>query len=382
MQTNSKNLTPVLKWPGGKTGELPIIRAHMPMHFEAYFEPFVGGGAVFLTIPSNIPAFVNDISQDLINLYKNISSQNPAFFQLLNKFASSWTDLQSLVETNSDLLLREYMKFRENYYTEFEYREQLHAFVDENRAILINCLAPECPYDTNHFIKDAKRSLTSKTKRMRKLEQRKGTLSREDVLRNIEGAVKSAFYTHLRYLYNYPEKHAIPDAQQAAIFFFVRENAYASMFRFNKHGKFNIPYGGISYNRKDLTIKVSKMRDPALIERFRNANFGNVDFIEFLRHHPPRAKDFVFLDPPYDTDFSEYDQNKFGKEDQQRLADYLLNECSANFILVIKATDFIWSLYEHRGLKIIAFDKKYMYTVKERNNRDTVHLLIRNYSEG
>ena len=50
-------------------------------------------------------------------------------------------------------------------------------------------------------------------------------------------------------------------------------------------------------------------------------------------------KDFIFLDPPYDTDFSDYEKKSFDKKDQERLAKCLY-KTKANFILIIKKTDF------------------------------------------
>ncbi len=94
---------------------------------------------------------------------------------------------------------------------------------------------------------------------MKVLENKKWRLPDNDILANIESALKSAFYMHLRHLYNNMAQYQIPPAYAAAIFFFVRENAYASMFRYNSRGEFNVPYGGISYNRKDLARKIAYM---------------------------------------------------------------------------------------------------------------------------
>ncbi len=77
----------------------------------------------------------------------------------------------------------------------------------------------------------------------------------EDVVNNIETAFKSAYYMHFRHLYNNAEKFNINLPFHTAIFYFIREYCYASMFRYNKQGKFNVPYGGMSYNRKDFGKK-------------------------------------------------------------------------------------------------------------------------------
>ena len=89
--------------------------------------------------------------------------------------------------------------------------------------------------------------------------------------------------------------------------------------------------------------------------------------------------DFIFLDPPYDSNFSTYSQNDFTKDDQKRLADYLL-KCKAKWLLVIKNTEFIYSLYNKPKIKISAFNKKYLVSFQNRNDKNTEHLIIKNYN--
>ncbi|MFC1802327.1 DNA adenine methylase, partial [Patescibacteria group bacterium] len=90
-------------------------------------------------------------------------------------------------------------------------------------------------------------------------------------------------------------------------------------------------------------------------------------------------KDFIFLDPPYDTNFSDYDKNSFDKKDQERLAKCLY-KTKANFILIIKKTPFIYDLYNNKkAIKIDSFEKTYLYNVKGRNDRDVEHLIIYNF---
>ena len=86
----------------------------------------------------------------------------------------------------------------------------------------------------------------------------------------------------------------------------------------------------------------------------------------------------MFLDPPYDTDFSDYENKSFNKNDQVRLRDSL-EKTKAKFILIIKNTPFIFSLYNKECFKINSFDNTYSYCVKNRNNRKVKHLIITNY---
>lgn len=57
-----------MKWVGGKRQLLTTIQQNIPMNYNHYFEPFVGGGAVvFGLAPEN--ATINDYNAELINLY-------------------------------------------------------------------------------------------------------------------------------------------------------------------------------------------------------------------------------------------------------------------------------------------------------------------------
>lgn len=379
MLINTQPIPPFIKWPGGKTGELATILPALPPTMNRYYEPFLGGGAVFLAIPSDIPAFVNDKSTDLIQLYELIADCDDAFFGMLDQLVGQWKWLEAVVSKLQETFETLYRDLTNGAIGDQTLKDEIDNIVRSCMQIFDEQYPVEVYFDAEHFFGEVRKSLFSKLRRMKKLEAKHGALSSADVLDNVEGAVKAAFYTHFRHLYNYPQKYRMPDAIYSAIFYFIREHAYAAMFRFNKAGKFNIPYGGIAYNRKALDVKIARMKDSQLQARLSNSTFGNEDFYDFLTMHEPQIGDFMFLDPPYDTDFSSYDQNPFGQGDQARLAQYLLNDCKANFMLIIKATDYIESLYVGNGLNIRYFDKKYMYTVKERNNRDVVHMMICNY---
>lgn len=62
---------PFLKWAGGKGQVLQQYLEHFPTQFEAYHEPFLGGGAVFFhLLPSR--AVLTDINEELVNVYQCI----------------------------------------------------------------------------------------------------------------------------------------------------------------------------------------------------------------------------------------------------------------------------------------------------------------------
>ncbi|HEV2225397.1 MAG TPA: Dam family site-specific DNA-(adenine-N6)-methyltransferase [Nitrososphaerales archaeon] len=66
---------PFVKWAGGKTQLLGKMKSHFPEKFGRYWEPFLGGGAVFFYLASKRPAFpatLSDTNHDLINAYQMI----------------------------------------------------------------------------------------------------------------------------------------------------------------------------------------------------------------------------------------------------------------------------------------------------------------------
>ena len=82
---NNKNVSPFIKWAGGKRQLLTKIREKMPKMFNSYYEPFVGGGAVlFDLLPTT--AIINDINSALINTYRKIKESPEEFLYEISIF--------------------------------------------------------------------------------------------------------------------------------------------------------------------------------------------------------------------------------------------------------------------------------------------------------
>jgi DNA adenine methylase len=60
---------PFLKWAGGKTRLLPALRRFRPGSFRTYFEPFLGGGAVYFDRAPQF-AVLGDLNAELICCYE------------------------------------------------------------------------------------------------------------------------------------------------------------------------------------------------------------------------------------------------------------------------------------------------------------------------
>ncbi|MGE4295984.1 MAG: DNA adenine methylase [Campylobacterales bacterium] len=78
------NCKPFLKWVGGKRQLLPELKKRLPKKFNAYHEPFIGGGALFFSLtPRN--ATLYDNNAELIGLYNVVKNDVEALIGLLHE---------------------------------------------------------------------------------------------------------------------------------------------------------------------------------------------------------------------------------------------------------------------------------------------------------
>lgn len=75
---------PIVKWAGGKTQLLGELLARRPMRFGRYFEPFLGGGAMFFRMAPR-RAVLSDRNDDLMNMYRCVAWQAEAVIRLLRE---------------------------------------------------------------------------------------------------------------------------------------------------------------------------------------------------------------------------------------------------------------------------------------------------------
>ncbi len=377
--TKERKLEPLVKWAGGKEQELKYIIPNLPDYFENYYEPFVGGGSVYTAIQAK-EYFINDKAHELIDLYKIIVfGEREMFFEAIEEIIHNWEVLGNISEKNQSFFIKIYKEFACDKISSDILSNKIYEFILKNYKEFNGLFSSYFNFNIENFLKEIKKNLVRKTSRMKILEKEKGKLPDKDILDNIETALKSAFYMHFRHIYNFHKKYELNQAFYTAIFLFIRNYAYSGMFRYNSKGEFNVPYGGIAYNNKNFRKKIEYLKSEPLQELLSKTNIVNADFQDFFNIYEPTENDFIFLDPPYDTEFSTYAQNDFVKTDQKRLADFLINNCQAKWMMVIKNTDFILDLYTNPNIKISTFDKTYLVSFMNRNNKKSEHLLITNY---
>ena len=129
-------------------------------------------------------------------------------------------------------------------------------------------------------------------------------------------------------------------AEAAALFYYLNRTGFNGLCRFNRQGAFNVPFG--RYKR------IAYTRDFSLYQRpFAGWEFTSGD-IEALRLH---QGDFVYADPPYDVEFTQYAKDGFSWLDQERTAVWLAKH-QGPVVLVNQATDRIEALFRKLGYRI------------------------------
>lgn len=76
---------PFVKWAGGKRSLLTVLCKHAPASFGRYFEPFVGGGALFWSVRPRF-AILADANDRLVRTYRAVRDSLPAVIELLRTY--------------------------------------------------------------------------------------------------------------------------------------------------------------------------------------------------------------------------------------------------------------------------------------------------------
>jgi DNA adenine methylase len=221
-----KHAHPFIKWVGGKTQLLPKLLGLIPKEIKTYYEPFLGGGAVFWALAKEgrfEQAILNDWNEELTNTYKVVRDKP-----------------ESLIE-------------------------QLTIFADEYKA------NPEETFSTIR------------------------AYDREDITK-----------------YN--------PVVRAARMIFLNKTCYNGLYRVNKAGQFNSPFG--EFKTPPTVCDAQNIRDcSAVLEKVPTIHTGDFALIAEMA----TEGDVVYFDPPYEpvsdtADFTSYTEVGFGREDQLRLA--------------------------------------------------------------
>jgi DNA adenine methylase len=133
--------------------------------------------------------------------------------------------------------------------------------------------------------------------------------------------------------------------EAAALFYYLNRTGFNGLCRFNASGGFNVPWGHAKGGR---LLPLGDYR-----EALTNVEFLCADFRETLAHC--HAGDFIYADPPYDTEFTAYAPGGFHWAEQEKLA-RLLADAPCPVVLSNQATERIERLYLDLGFTISYHD--------------------------
>lgn len=143
--------------------------------------------------------------------------------------------------------------------------------------------------------------------------------------------------------------------ERAARMIYLNRTAYNGLYRVNRSGKFNTPFGSyrsLSLPSSELIIHASAV--------LKNTILLTGDFAQILEKRVSK-RDFVYLDPPYPpvsrySDFNRYTKEFFGETDHRRLFECVkrLDEAGCKFVLSNADHPLIRELYGNDKFKILS----------------------------
>lgn len=264
---------PFVKWAGGKRSIIAELAKRLPPTFNEYWEPFVGGGALF-----------------------------------------------------------------------FESHERITeaTLSDSNLALAI----------TYNAVKRTPDALIAK------LEEHAGKNSEE-------------------YYYKVRDQHDLQDPVEiAARFIYMNKTGYNGLYRVNKKGEFNVPFG--RYTNPDIVTKGNILTCSKALERAR------IEYREFDTI-TPKTGDFVYCDPPYhpiaSNSFTKYTKLDFSEKDQERLRDFAakLHRLGVQVMLSNSVTPMIRSLYRGKPWHLAEVQAPRMVNCKPEGRGTVGELIITSY---
>ena len=148
--------------------------------------------------------------------------------------------------------------------------------------------------------------------------------------------------------------HSMSEAEAAARTIFLNKTCFNGLYRVNKNGQFNVPYGKYKNPR---ICDPNVLRAASLI--LRKAEIVCDDYVHVLEHYA-RPGDFIFLDPPYlpiskYSDFKRYTKEQFHEQDHIVLANMVkkLHEKGCHVLLTNSNHPLVHKLYSSFRIDVI-----------------------------
>jgi len=214
-------MNPLIKWSGGKAGEISKIEPYIP-NYNRYVEPFFGGGELFFHLKPNNAA-INDISSSLIEYYSLIKKQDRQLYNLLLCYNNSFTNFLKVCSDNYDEILNVYHSLENSEITKEGVQQFLIEFTSTLSEKINSGFNEKLLLDNEKFNLQLVRMVSDKMQRTVKNNQKK-PFSEDDLKDNLLTGFTSGYYMYFRDVFNdlQLKRIEIPSEQyQAANFCFI-----------------------------------------------------------------------------------------------------------------------------------------------------------------
>ncbi|MDH7577858.1 MAG: DNA adenine methylase [Bacillota bacterium] len=185
---------------------------------------------------------------------------------------------------------------------------------------------------------------------------------------------EAGYYYQIRALD--PEK--LDPVSRASRFLFLNKTGYNGLWRVNRQGRHNVPFGRYKNPRIADVENLRRVSDA-----LKRAQILLNDFSVVLNY--AESGDFIYFDPPYyplseTANFTDYTADSFGREDQERLAETFqeLDKRGCLVMLSNSDTSFIRELYSGYHLTVVSAKRAINCRADRRG--PIGELVIRNYS--
>jgi DNA adenine methylase len=185
----------------------------------------------------------------------------------------------------------------------------------------------------------------------------------------------STFENTEEFFYNLrsEDRDSLSKVRQAARTLYLNKTCFNGLYRVNKNGHFNTPYG--RYKNPNLVNATGILSASKALEK---AIFENLSYKETLLKHA-QSGDFVFLDPPYlpigkYEDFKRYTKEGFYEEDHRELAEEVkrLSEIGCHVILTNSNSPLIYDLYDDFDITVVQTRRSINSNASKRTGEDVI----------
>lgn len=149
------------------------------------------------------------------------------------------------------------------------------------------------------------------------------------------------FYFNTRDQFNLFVKDEKQNSKESAqLFYYLNRSCFNGLCRFNNSGFFNVPFG----QYKNINYKTDFFEYKNIFNKW---EFTTGDFQKMVIS----PDDLIYVDPPYDVEFTKYSKDDFTWSDQVRLVEWL-NKLDTPIVASNQATERILDLYSSSGFNI------------------------------